>query len=265
MERTLLIAGNWKMHHTPAETEAFLDRFLADGPVDGCEVVLCPPFTSLSVVAERWRTLSQEWKDRLGIGAQNVHWEEKGAFTGEISPRFLQAWSVEYVIVGHSERRTWFGETDETVARKVQAAVAHGMVPIVCVGEDLAEREAGQTEEKVSRQVAAAVQHLRAEQAERLVVAYEPIWAIGSGKTPTPEEVGQVLRRIRAVLQDRFGQTAADRVRVLYGGSVSAANIGAWVTAAEADGALVGGASLEPTSFRQLIRQAVEAKKKGSA
>lgn len=258
-----LIAGNWKMHHTPEETEQFLEQFLAAGPVDGCEVVLCPPFTSLSVLCQRWRTLAREWQERLRIGAQNVHWEEKGAFTGEISPRFLQAWSVEYVIVGHSERRAWFGETDEYVARKVQAALAHGLVPIVCVGEDLAEREAGRTEEKVTRQVEAAVQHLKAEQAARLVVAYEPVWAIGSGRTPAPEEVGHVLARIRAVLQERFG-TRAEGARVLYGGSVNAANIGAWLTEAAADGALVGGASLDAASFRQLIVQAAGARQSGS-
>jgi len=265
MERKLLIAGNWKMHHTPEETETFLERFLAAGLGEGCEVVLCPPFTSLSVVRERWRALPSAWQDRLRIGAQNVHWEEKGAFTGEISPRFLRAWAVSYVIVGHSERRTWFGESNEYVARKVQSAVAHGLTPIVCVGEDSGEREAGRTEEKVSRQVTAAVERLRGEEAARLVVAYEPIWAIGSGKTPTPAEVGQVLRCIRDVLRERFGGAVAESVRVLYGGSVSAANIGAWVTEAEADGALVGGASLEPESFRQLIEQAILAKEKGLA
>ncbi len=265
MTRPILIAGNWKMNHTPQETRDFLQRFLNQELPEGIEVVICPPFTSLSVLYEALQNLPAESRVLFSIGAQNLHWETRGAYTGEISPLFLQAWGVSHVIVGHSERRTMMGETDQQVARKVAAAFSHGMVPILCVGEDSQERARGQTEEKVLRQVQAGIDHLAPEQISQLVVAYEPIWAIGSGRTPTPQEIGEVLGSIRRHVASRFGEALAAQIRLLYGGSVDPENITSLIREKEVDGVLVGGASLDPEKFLRLIQRSNLAEKKGSS
>lgn len=263
MTRPILVAGNWKMNHSPQETRAFLQRFLTQELPEGIEVVICPPFTSLSVLYEAFQNLPAARRASLSIGAQNLHWADRGAYTGEVSPLFLKAWGVSYVIVGHSERRTLMGETDQQVARKVAAAFAHGMVPILCVGEDREERDRGQTEEKVLRQVQAGLEPLRPEQAGQMVVAYEPIWAIGSGRTPTPGEIGQVLGNIRRHVASRFGREVSERLRLLYGGSVDPENISSLIGEQEVDGVLVGGASLDPERFLQIIQRSKSSEKKG--
>lgn len=267
MARTVLIAGNWKMHHTPQETKAFLDHFLNKGLpealFEGIEVVICPPFTSLSVLHEAFQKLPAACRSNLSMGAQNLHWEAKGAYTGEVSPLFLKAWGVNYVLVGHSERRTMMGETDQQVARKVAAAFAYGMVPILCVGEDREERERGRTEEKVLRQVQAGMEQLEPDQASRIVVAYEPVWAIGSGRTPTPSEISEVLGNIRQHATRQFGREVSAQMRLLYGGSVDPENISALMGVEEVDGVLVGGASLDPERFLQIIQRSKSIEKKG--
>ncbi|GAB7386659.1 triose-phosphate isomerase [Bacillaceae bacterium] len=248
--RKPIIAGNWKMHKTAAEAKAFVAQVAAQLPVEGVEAVVCAPFTALHVFA------GMEIAGKLAVGAQNMHWEEQGAFTGEISPPMLKELGVAYVIVGHSERRTYFNETDEMVKKKVRAAFRHGLTPIVCVGEDLAEREGGETKRVVKRQTEAALEGLTAEQAERLVIAYEPVWAIGTGKSSTAEDANETIAYIRSVIAGRYGRQSAEKVRIQYGGSVKPENIESFLRQPEIDGALVGGASLEAESFLKLIEGA---------
>jgi triosephosphate isomerase len=248
--RRPIIAGNWKMHLGRVdEALAFVRRirYPLNG-IEGVDKVLCPPFTVLATVAEVIRPT------RIGLGAQTMHWEDRGAHTGEISPTML-AELCQYVILGHSERRAANNESDNFVNRKVHAALAHGLTPIVCVGENLAQNETGQTHEFVGAQVQAALTGLTAEQAAQCVIAYEPLWAIGTGKAATPVDANRVIGlTIRGRIAEMFGETTAQAVRVQYGGSVNVDNIAAFMTMPEVDGALVGGASLKP-DFVELVRR----------
>ncbi|MDI3280880.1 MAG: triose-phosphate isomerase [Bacillota bacterium] len=242
--RTPIVAANWKMYKTAREAEAFCREFLPQrSRARGVELVLLPPFTALEAVA---RALEGS---EVALGAQNLFWEEEGAYTGEISPRMLGAAGCSYVVIGHSERRRLFGETDEHVHRKVAAALGHALLPIVCVGETLEEREAGRTEEVVVRQVKAAFHGLAADEVARCVVAYEPVWAIGTGRNATGEDANQICGLIRRTLAGLYGEGAASAVRLQYGGSVKPENAAEFARQPEIDGALVGGASLEPGKF----------------
>jgi len=247
------VAANWKMHKTRREASDFLHVALPElRALEGVEVVVCPPYTALETVG---RLLAGS---DVRLGAQNVHWERHGAFTGEVSPVMLTDLGCTYVIVGHSERRQMFGETDEGVRRKVQAAFQAGLVPIVCVGETLEERQAGQTEARVTGQVEAVTADLTAQEVARLVIAYEPVWAIGTGRAAIGEEANRVIGLIRDHLRRRFGE-AAEATRIQYGGSVRATNAAEFLGQPEVDGALVGGASLDPEEFVGIARAAAEA------
>jgi triosephosphate isomerase len=250
--RTPIIAGNWKMHKTIAEA-VLLARQVREAVADikGVEVVLCPPFTALNAVED----VITETK--IGLGAQNMHWEEQGAFTGEVSPLMLKGW-CDYVILGHSERRQYFGETDEGVNKKLKAALAHHLNPIVCVGENLAQNEAGETEAFVGGQVKAAFADVSAEQALKVVVAYEPIWAIGTGRNAEPADANNIIGgAIRGVLAQIYNEEVAQQIRIQYGGSVKPDNIEAFMSQPDVDGALVGGASLKADSFAALVKGAL--------
>ena len=251
--RKPLLAGNWKMYKTAGEAVILVQK-LADELYDfkfaEREVVVCPTFTALKSVS----TVIELDRLDIALGAQNCHWEEEGAFTGEIAPRMLAELAVSYVIVGHSERRQYFGDTDESVNKRALAVEKHKMVPIVCVGETLEEKEAERTYEVIQRQVLAGAKDLDARAGEGLVVAYEPVWAIGTGRTATPEGANDIARHIRAVLSTMHGIEAAQGVRILYGGSVKAENIKLFMDEPEVDGALVGGAALEAQSFAGICR-----------
>ncbi|MBN2405182.1 MAG: triose-phosphate isomerase [Coriobacteriia bacterium] len=254
MERRMLVAGNWKMYTTAGEG-AVLVQDLADelSSFDGdVEVVVGPPFTGLKTVS----TVIELDHLEMGLAAQDCHWESEGAFTGAIAPRMLVDLRVDYVIVGHSERREYFGETNETVNKKVKAVYSAGMVPIMCVGETLATRDSLETDSFVRDQVLAGAAGLTPEQAEQLVVAYEPIWAIGTGRTPTPESANDVARMIRATIGAMYGPPVAMKVRVLYGGSVKPENARMFFAEPDVDGALVGGAALKADSFTDIVRAA---------
>ena len=242
--RKPFVAGNWKMHKTVEEARLLVSEMLEDlQAVEGVEKVLCPPFPALLPVAAMLAGTA------IGLGAQNMHWEEEGAFTGEVSPRMVAEFA-RFVILGHSERRAYFGETDETVHRKVAAALKHDLTPIVCVGETLSEREAGETEAVITRQVRGALTGFPPEAVAAMVLAYEPVWAIGTGKAATPEEANRVVKEIiRATLADLFGAETAEAVRVLYGGSVKPHNAASFFAQPDIDGALVGGASLKADQF----------------
>ncbi len=236
------------MHKTIPEAERLVAELKTLVPPGGpAEVVLCPPFTALAAVAGALKGTG--W----GVGAQDMFWEEKGAFTGEISPGMLRDAGCTHVIIGHSERRQYFGETDGTVHRKVRAALGAGLVPIVCVGETLAQREAGETEALVVSQVEAALEGLTAADLERLVVAYEPVWAIGTGRNATPGDANAVAALIRRTVGKQWGAEAAARLRIQYGGSVKPENVEELMREPEIDGALVGGASLEAPAFARII------------
>lgn len=253
MSRKPIIAGNWKMHKTLKEALALvLEIKEAVTGYNGVEVVVCPPFTALVPVAESLKGTD------IAVGAQNVHWEDKGAYTGEISPVMLRDAGCRYVIVGHSERRQYFGETDENVNRKAKAILAHGLTPILCVGETLAEREAGITEKVVRTQTEAGLAALTEEQAAGMVIAYEPVWAIGTGKTASDEDARQVISFIRGIIEELHGPGAAGRVRIQYGGSVKPANTVGLMAKPDIDGALVGGASLEAASYIGIIKETWE-------
>jgi triosephosphate isomerase len=251
--RRPIIAANWKMHKTHLEAIQAVQKlgYLLDNhDAERVEVVVCPPFTALRAV----QTLIDGDKLPYGLGAQNVHPEEKGAFTGEISTLMLQALKCRYVIVGHSERRQLFGEDDALVNKKVRAVFSHAMTPILCVGETLEEREAGGTESKVVQQVRRGLDNVTPEDAAAIVIAYEPIWAIGTGRNAEPGDAGAVVELIRATLSERFGDTVGNGVRVQYGGSVKPGNIRDFMAHPEIDGALVGGASLEPEDFALIVK-----------
>ncbi len=247
-----MVAGNWKMNKGLYETRDLIrDLFPVLHDVEDVEVVICPPFVGLGVAR-------RELEDStIKLGAQNMHWSNSGAFTGEISPVMLKE-LCEYVILGHSERRAMFGETDETVNKKVLAALAHGLKPIVCVGETLEENQNGLTAEVVSRQVRADLAELTEEQAEQVVIAYEPVWAIGTGLAATPEGANAVHKDvIRPILRELFGEEIGDGMRILYGGSVTPNNAVELFGQSDIDGGLIGGASLKPESFIALVKAAM--------
>ena len=247
-----LIMGNWKMHATHLEAIQMMQKlFYRLNPDDYArvEVVVAPPFTSLRSV----QTVIEADKMPIGLGAQNVHWESEGAFTGEVSPGMLAKLAVSYVIVGHSERRAMFGDTDEVVNRKAKAVLGAEMRPVVCVGESLEQREAGEALEVVAGQLAGSLAGISIDDPGQIVVAYEPVWAIGTGRSATPDDAAEVTDAIRADLVDRWGE-AGDGVRILYGGSVNQGNIAGFMAKRTIDGALVGGASLDPDKFAGVIR-----------
>jgi triosephosphate isomerase len=242
------MAGNWKMYKTPAETTAFFEKFrpLA-GQAEHCEVVICPPFTNLAAA------VAAAQGTRIRIGAQNIAWAKEGAFTGEISGPMIVAAGATYAIVGHSERRQYFAETDETVLKRTQAALEFGLTPIVCVGERLEEFEGGNTEAVLVRQFQQGIAGLSEPQFARIAIAYEPVWAIGTGKTATPEIAAAAHRAIRAQVRAKFGKEAGDAIRILYGGSVKPDNTRTLMAQPEIDGVLVGGASLDAVSFASIV------------
>ncbi|OLS34652.1 triose-phosphate isomerase [Alkalihalophilus pseudofirmus] len=246
--RKPIIAGNWKMNKTLGEAKQFVQEVKSNVPANSeVDAVVCSPALFLeSLVSETNGT-------DLKVGAQNVHFEENGAFTGEISPVALEDMNVAYVIIGHSERREMFSETDETVNKKVHAAFKHNLVPIMCCGETDAEREAGKTNDVVREQVEKGLSGLTEDQVKETVIAYEPIWAIGTGKSSSAADANEVCAYIRKVVASNFSEDAANAVRIQYGGSVKPANIAEYMAQADIDGALVGGASLEPKSFLELL------------
>jgi len=249
MPRKKLIAANWKMYKTPEPTTAFLQEFLplvADHDRD--EIVVCAPFVDLHAA------VAAAAGSNVAIGAQNMHWEKEGAFTGEISAPMLNAIGVTHVIIGHSERRQYFNETDDTVNRKLELALESGFVPIVCVGEVLEEREANLTEDVLRRQCMRAFNGISARKAAKLTVAYEPVWAIGTGKTATPQMASDAHLVIRGEAGKAFGSEFADGLRILYGGSVKPDNASALMAEEEIDGALVGGASLDAKNFAKIVK-----------
>ncbi len=251
--RRPLISGNWKMNHNHFEAIQCVQKLaylVTKDDLEHVDVSIHPPFTDIRSV----QTVIDIDKLLFAVGAQNCHWEDKGAYTGEVSPLFLAKLNVQYVIVGHSERRQLFGETDADVARKIQAVQRHSMTPIVCVGETLEEREAGETEKKVLGQIRAAFAGMKPDKLASLVVAYEPIWAIGTGRTATSDDAQQVCAAIRASIADIAGAQAAESVRIQYGGSVKSSNIAELMERADIDGALVGGASLEPDEFARICK-----------
>ena len=253
MARKPIVAANWKMHKTHLEAIQDVQKlsYLLDKKdTERVEVVICPPFTALRSV----QTLVESDRLPFSVGAQNVHWEEKGAYTGEVSPSMLSALKVGYVIVGHSERRQHFGETDADVARKVKAVFGQEMTPILCVGETLEERESGQAAEIVSAQIREDLSKAGPEEAARAVIAYEPIWAIGTGKACAPSDAAEAIRAIRDTLETMFSTDVGETVRVQYGGSVKAGNIREFMGHPEIDGALVGGASLDTEEFALIVK-----------
>ena len=251
--RKAIIAGNWKMNMTPSEAAAAVKKTaeLVAGK-DGCEVVLCVPFVDIAAAIEAAKGTN------VKIGAQNVHFEAKGAFTGEISAAMLVECGVEYVVIGHSERRQYFGETDETVNKRTLAALNAGLKPIVCVGELKWERECNITEEVIARQIKLDLWSVTAEQVKNVVIAYEPVWAIGTGLTATPEQAEEVCGFIRAQLAKLYDQATADAVTIQYGGSMNAANAAELLAKPNIDGGLIGGASLKAADFNTIVQAAVE-------
>src|SRR5579872_1458978 len=249
MARKKLIAANWKMYKNPDQTGEFFRHFL---PLvanhDRDEIVVCPPFVDLHAAVDAAKG------SNLAVGAQDMHWEKEGAYTGEISSGMLLAVGCTHVIIGHSERRQYFGETDDTVNLKLKAALEHGLTPIVCVGEVLEEREANLTEDVLRRQCMRAFSSISAKKAAKLVVAYEPVWAIGTGKTATPEMASDAHVLIRGEAAKSFGDEFASGLRILYGGSVKPENAKALMSQEEIDGALVGGASLDAKSFAAIVK-----------
>lgn len=246
MSRIPLIAGNWKMNNNKKETIDFLTSFLPKVKSLKADVVICPPFTDLYAAADMLKGTS------VKLGAQNMHWEEKGAYTGEVSPLMLKEIPCDYVIIGHSERRQYFAETDETVNNKIKSALKHNLIPIVCVGESLKQREEGITMDWVMAQVEKALKDIKPEDVKKIVFAYEPIWAIGTGKTASASDAQEVIAAIRDKIEKLYDRDIAEEVRILYGGSVKPGNIKELMAEADIDGALVGGASLKPDSFYAL-------------
>ena len=251
--RKPIISGNWKMHHNHFEAIQCVQKLhyrLESDDFASVEVTVHPPFTDIRSI----QTLIESDKMKIGLGAQNCHWEEKGAFTGEIAPAMLAKLDVGHVIVGHSERRELFGETDDSVNKKVKAVIANSMVPILCCGETLEERQQSMAEAKVQGQVREGLAGLSGEMVSKLVIAYEPIWAIGTGETATAEDAQAMCAEVRQVVREAHGDKAADAVRVQYGGSVKPGNIVELMSQTDIDGALVGGASLEADSFAAIVQ-----------
>lgn len=252
MSRTSLVAGNWKMNKTVAEARELVAAMSAKlGEIANVEKVVCPPFLAIPALASLLEGSG------IGLGAQNLHWEEKGAFTGEVSPGMVKEF-CQYVIIGHSERRAYFGETDESVNRKLHAALKSGLTPIVCVGETLQQYEAGTTAEVVRRQISVGLAGVDSAAAAKIIVAYEPVWAIGTGKASSAENANSVHKDvIRPALTELFGAEGAQAIRILYGGSVTAANAAEYFTYPDIDGALVGGASLKPDEIVAITKAAI--------
>ena len=253
MARKVIIAGNWKMNKTASEAKALVEELKGKvKDITSVEIVVCPPFTSLDAAVKAAAG------SNVKVGAQNIHWAENGAFTGEISAQMLKECGVEYVIIGHSERRQYFGETDETVNKRLKAALSTGLKPMVCVGELLEDREGGNTEKVLFTQLEGGLAGISAEQMEKIVIAYEPVWAIGTGKTATPEMADATHCYIRQQLGDMFGQDVAAKTRIQYGGSMKADNAASLVAQPNIDGGLIGGASLKADSFADLIRNSIK-------
>ena len=256
MSRKVIIAGNWKMNMNSAEGVALIDGLKAICSSSCCccqeaDVVVCPPFTTIAAVVEAVKGT------KIKVGAQNIHWADNGAFTGEISGDMLKSAGVEYVIIGHSERRQYFGETDATVNARLKAALKYDLIPIVCIGELLDERENGQTEAVLTTQIRGGFDGISAEDMAKTVVAYEPVWAIGTGKTATPEIAEAAHAHIRKEIAAMFGNEVAEKVRIQYGGSMKASNARELVAEKDIDGGLIGGAALKADSFADLIREAL--------
>ena len=245
--RKKVIAGNWKMNMLPNETIAFLDTFTPLVANAESEVILCVPYTDL------FYALLTAQGTNIKIGAQNMHWEESGAYTGEVSPEMLKSIGVQYVIIGHSERRQYFAETDETVNKKLKSAHKVGLKPIVCVGESLEEREQGIAKEVIQNQVKQGLKDLTNAEIESTIVAYEPIWAIGTGKTATKEDANETIKWIRKEIAETYGKESAEKVIIQYGGSVKSSNAKELFEMSDIDGGLVGGASLKPEEFAKIV------------
>lgn len=246
--RKPIIAGNWKMNNTIADTKALLTELkplVADAV---CEVVVCVPYTNIATAVELTKG------SNIKVGAENVHWAEKGAFTGEISADMLLELGVEYVIIGHSERRQYFGETDETVNKRATTALNKGLKPIICVGETLSEREANEYEAVLVRQTTEALKGMSETQLDNVVIAYEPVWAIGTGKTASNEEANDTIAIVRNTVKSLYGQNAADKMRIQYGGSMNPKNAASLMAMPEIDGGLIGGASLKAVDFSQVVK-----------
>ncbi|HEX7276127.1 MAG TPA: triose-phosphate isomerase [Acidimicrobiales bacterium] len=257
MPRKPLISGNWKMNLTHLEAIQVVQKLsyqLTTQDYEAVDVSVHPAFTALRSI----QLLIEDQRIPVALGAQNCHWEEKGAYTGEVSPTMLAKLNCAYVIVGHSERREIFGETDEVVRRKMESVVAHGMTPILCVGETLEEREAGTTEAKVTGQIKAALSGRPPAEVAAMVVAYEPIWAIGTGRTATPDDAQSTIGLIRTTVRSLFDDDVADALRIQYGGSVKASNAAELMAQPDIDGALVGGASLDPDEFARIVQYRID-------
>lgn len=245
--RRKVIAGNWKMNMLPNEAISFIEQITPLVKDTNNEVILCVPYTDL------FYSLLTAQNTNIKIGAQNMHWEEKGAYTGEISGQMLKSIGVEYVIIGHSERRQYFAETDDTVNKKVKAALANELKPIICVGETLEQRENGTAEEVITKQTMLALEGLSKDEMENVILAYEPIWAIGTGKTATSEDANNSIKWVRNKVQELYGEEVADQVIILYGGSVKAENAKELFSTIDIDGGLVGGASLKVDEFSKIV------------
>ncbi len=245
--RKPIIAGNWKMNMTPCEAEALINELIPLVRDAKCDVVICPPFVDLYKAVELTKDTN------IKVGAQNIHWAEKGAFTGEISAAMLKCIGAEYAIIGHSERRQYFGETDETVNMRAKAAIANGITPIICVGESLEQRENGETAELVTKQITLDLEGIEGSDVANLIIAYEPIWAIGTGKTATSEQANETIGVIRSVIRKLYGDTVADAVRIQYGGSMNPKNASELMAMSEIDGGLIGGASLKAVDFSNVV------------
>lgn len=251
--RKTIIAGNWKMNKTPSEAKALIEEMKPLlSKTKWCEMVLCVPFTDIQAAVKAAKG------SKIAIGAENMHFEKSGAFTGEISADMLKELGVKYVIVGHSERRQYFNETDETCNKKVKAAIENGLRPILCVGESLAEREQDVTMEVIRKQVKIALQGVAAEDIKKVVIAYEPIWAIGTGKTATSEQAGEVCAKIRDCLRELYGARAARAITIQYGGSMNAKNAAELLAQPDVDGGLIGGASLKADQFSVIVDAATK-------
>ena len=245
--RKPIIAGNWKMNMTPSQAKELVTDLIPLVKDAVCDVVVCPPYVDIALVAELVKGTN------IQVGAQNIHWAEKGAFTGEISAAMLKEAGAAYAIIGHSERRQYFGETDATVNSRTKAALAAGIVPIICVGESLEQREKGETDVVVSGQVKADLADIPGEAVAGLVIAYEPIWAIGTGKTATDEQANETIGLIRETIASLYGQAVADQVRIQYGGSMNPKNVKGLMAQPQIDGGLIGGASLKAADFAQVV------------
>ena len=254
--RKIIIAGNWKMNKTPLEAIELvnlLKRELSD--ISEVDVVVCPPFLAVSDVHDALT------ESNIGLGVQNMYWEDAGAFTGEVSAPMIKAAGAQYVIIGHSERRQFFSETNESVNKKVKAALKHKLIPIVCVGELLDEREAGKTFSVIKTQCDGSLADLSEKDMQKVIIAYEPVWAIGTGRTATPDQAEEVHKYMRGLLEKKYNQDLANAVRIQYGGSVKPENTAELMSQPDIDGALVGGASLQSDSFVQIVKQSCDIKK----